>query len=60
MPSKQPLHHGNRIHIKCRRCGRRAYHLRNKTCAACGYGATSRIRKLSNNRKDLQRSRRLV
>ncbi|MEW6221839.1 MAG: 50S ribosomal protein L37e [Candidatus Hadarchaeota archaeon] len=30
-------------HIKCRRCGRRAYHVQKKVCAACGYGRTRRI-----------------
>ncbi len=59
MPTKHAIHHGKRVHIRCRRCGRRAYHIRNKACAACGYGATARIRKLSNNRKPLQRNRRI-
>ncbi|RLI03704.1 50S ribosomal protein L37e [Candidatus Bathyarchaeota archaeon] len=60
MPTKGPIHHGKTIHIKCRRCGRRSYHIRKKQCAACGYGATAKIRNPSNNRKPLQRSRRLV
>ncbi|MFC1803199.1 50S ribosomal protein L37e [Thermoproteota archaeon] len=59
MPTKGPIHHGKRIHIRCRRCGRRAYHIRNKTCAACGYGSSSKIKKPSVNRKPLQRSKRL-
>jgi len=29
---------------RCRRCGQRSYHVRNKKCASCGYGATSRLR----------------
>ena len=35
------------VHIRCRRCGRRAYHVSKKTCAACGYGKTSTIRRYS-------------
>jgi len=60
MPTKQALHHGNRVHIQCRRCGRRAYHVVKKVCAACGYGGTARLRRLSVSRKDLQRTRRIV
>ncbi|RLE41441.1 50S ribosomal protein L37e [Candidatus Woesearchaeota archaeon] len=26
-----------KTHIRCRRCGRRAYHVRKKKCASCGY-----------------------
>jgi large subunit ribosomal protein L37e len=60
MPSKQAIHHGKRIHIQCRRCGRRAYHVVKKVCAACGYGGTARLRRLAVSRKDLQRTRRIV
>jgi translation initiation factor IF-3 len=28
MPTKHALHTGKRIHIRCRRCGRRSYHVR--------------------------------
>ncbi|MDG6221308.1 MAG: 50S ribosomal protein L37e [Candidatus Thermoplasmatota archaeon] len=31
-------------HLRCRRCGRHAYHKRHKTCAACGFGASSKLR----------------
>ena len=30
---------------RCRRCGKRSYHVRNKKCASCGYGATARLRR---------------
>ncbi|HLC86395.1 MAG TPA: 50S ribosomal protein L37e [Candidatus Nanoarchaeia archaeon] len=30
---------------RCRRCGKRSYHVRNKTCASCGYGKTSKLRR---------------
>ncbi|MCH2380431.1 MAG: 50S ribosomal protein L37e [Nitrososphaerales archaeon] len=25
-------------HIRCRRCGKHAYHMTNKKCAFCGFG----------------------
>ncbi|MBT7938593.1 MAG: 50S ribosomal protein L37e, partial [Euryarchaeota archaeon] len=28
-------------HIRCRRCGRNAYHKQKSICASCGYGATA-------------------
>lgn len=33
------------IHTRCRRCGRRAYHIRKKKCAACGYGVEKTLKK---------------
>ncbi|HEY4673344.1 MAG: 50S ribosomal protein L37e [Thaumarchaeota archaeon] len=33
-----------KTHIRCRRCGRHAYHVRKKRCAYCGFGATTTIR----------------
>ncbi len=29
---------------RCRRCGKRAYHVRHKACSSCGYGKSSRMR----------------
>ncbi|HDI52876.1 MAG TPA: 50S ribosomal protein L37e [Candidatus Bathyarchaeota archaeon] len=60
MPTKHAIHHGKRVHIRCRRCGRRAYHIRKKRCAACGFGASKRLRRYSWSRKTLNRSRRIV
>ena len=40
-------HNKGSKHIRCRRCGRRAYHVRKKVCAACGFGASKRIRRYS-------------
>jgi large subunit ribosomal protein L37e len=60
MPTKHAIKTGKRIHVRCRRCGRRAYHVRLGTCAACGYGATPRLREYAWQRKDLQRTRRLI
>ncbi len=33
-----------KTHIRCRRCGQHAYHVRKKRCAACGYGASVKLR----------------
>ncbi|MHA1607711.1 MAG: 50S ribosomal protein L37e [Candidatus Freyarchaeota archaeon] len=47
-----------KTHIRCRRCGRHAYHVRKKRCAACGFGASKRIRRYSwQNKKALTRIR---
>ncbi|MCW3977836.1 MAG: 50S ribosomal protein L37e [Candidatus Bathyarchaeota archaeon] len=35
------------VHIRCRRCGRRAYHVHKKRCSACGYGESATIRQYS-------------
>ncbi|NMJ76529.1 50S ribosomal protein L37e [Nanohaloarchaea archaeon] len=29
-------------HVKCRRCGKKAYHARKSVCAACGFGKTAK------------------
>jgi len=33
-----------KTHIRCRRCGQHAYHVRKKVCSKCGYGKSARIR----------------
>ncbi|MEM3640981.1 MAG: 50S ribosomal protein L37e [Candidatus Bathyarchaeia archaeon] len=48
---------GKTLHIRCRRCGRRAYNVAKKRCAACGYGETTTIRKYSWQTKNLSRER---
>ncbi|MGQ9565941.1 MAG: 50S ribosomal protein L37e [Candidatus Bathyarchaeales archaeon] len=48
---------GKTVHIRCRRCGRRAYHVRHKRCAACGYGESKTIRRYSWQTKTLNRDR---
>ncbi|NIR86473.1 50S ribosomal protein L37e [Candidatus Bathyarchaeota archaeon] len=45
------------LHIRCRRCGRRAYHVKKKRCAACGYGASTKIKQHSWQTKNLTRER---
>ena len=42
-PSKGK-HSKGKVHIPCRRCGKHAYHVRDKKCASCGYGATAKLR----------------
>ncbi|MEM2082173.1 MAG: 50S ribosomal protein L37e [Candidatus Bathyarchaeia archaeon] len=46
-----------KTHIVCRRCGRHAYHVRKKRCAACGYGASSKIRRYSWQNKKVTKER---
>ena len=41
----QGKHSSKKTHIRCRRCGKRTYHVRKKTCSSCGYGKSARIRK---------------
>ena len=31
-------------HVKCRRCGEKAYHVKKKQCASCGFGKTAKRR----------------
>lgn len=31
-----------KTHGKCRRCGKKAYHLRKEVCASCGFGKTEK------------------
>lgn len=33
-----------KLHIMCRRCGKRSYHMKKGVCASCGYGASSKLR----------------
>jgi len=46
-----------KTHIICRRCGRHSYHIRKKRCAACGYGASTRIRQYSWQNKKVNKER---
>lgn len=38
---------GKRTHTICRRCGKHAFHIRKRVCAACGFGRTKKIRRYS-------------
>jgi len=33
-----------KLHIKCRRCGKVAFHKKHKICASCGFGESSRLK----------------
>ncbi|MEM3576986.1 MAG: 50S ribosomal protein L37e [Candidatus Bathyarchaeia archaeon] len=48
---------GKTLHIRCRRCGRRAYNVTKKRCAACGYGETKSIREYSWQTRNLHKER---
>ncbi len=37
----------SKVVIPCRRCGLRAYHVKKKKCASCGYGATAKLRRFA-------------
>ncbi|AEK20179.1 50S ribosomal protein L37e [Methanococcus maripaludis] len=43
----QGKHNKGSNHIVCRRCGRRAFHVRKKVCAACGFGRSSKIKRFA-------------
>jgi large subunit ribosomal protein L37e len=47
-----------KVHIICRRCGRRSYHIRDKRCSACGFGKSARIRKYAWQWKTVEGDRR--
>ncbi|MAF89048.1 MAG: 50S ribosomal protein L37e [archaeon] len=36
--------HNKRTHIRCRRCGKHAYHATHEVCASCGFGKSSKLR----------------
>ena len=35
---------GKKTHIACRRCGKHAFHVQKRKCAACGFGETKKMR----------------
>jgi len=41
---------GKKTHTICRRCGKRAFHVQKKVCAACGFGKTTKIKKYNWNK----------
>ena len=36
---------GKKSHIRCRRCGKRSYHIKKERCSSCGYGKSVKLRK---------------
>ncbi|MBS7609946.1 MAG: 50S ribosomal protein L37e [Candidatus Bathyarchaeia archaeon] len=49
-----------KLHIRCRRCGRRSYNVKKGRCSACGYGASSKIKTYSWKTRKVNRLNRLV
>ncbi|MCW3980324.1 MAG: 50S ribosomal protein L37e [Candidatus Bathyarchaeota archaeon] len=45
------------IHIKCRRCGRRAYNVKKRRCSACGYGTSPTLKTYAWRTKTIQGAR---
>ena len=41
-----------KLHIMCRRCGNRSYHMKKGVCSSCGYGKSSRLRKYRAGKKE--------
>ena len=59
MPSKFIRPGKGKTHIRCRRCGRRAYHVRKKFCAACGFGKSKKIKEYKWKNKKVNRAKRI-
>ncbi|MCH8519131.1 MAG: 50S ribosomal protein L37e [Nanoarchaeota archaeon] len=36
-----------KLHIMCRRCGSRSYHMKTGVCSACGYGKSTKLKRYS-------------
>jgi large subunit ribosomal protein L37e len=36
-----------KLHITCRRCGKKSFHMKRAVCSSCGYGKSSRMRSYS-------------
>ena len=32
------------VHVKCRRCGEKSYHLTKERCSSCGFGKSAKRR----------------
>ncbi|OGI15007.1 50S ribosomal protein L37e [Candidatus Micrarchaeota archaeon RBG_16_49_10] len=45
--------HNKRSHVLCRRCGKRAFHIRKRECSACGYGSSSKLQTYAWQRRTL-------
>ncbi|MCK4439616.1 50S ribosomal protein L37e [Candidatus Bathyarchaeota archaeon] len=48
---------GKTLHIRCRRCGKRAYNVSKKRCGACGYGKSTAIKQYAWKTRNLRRER---
>lgn len=47
------------LHKTCRRCGSPSFHVKQKKCARCGFGDTTKMNQASWKRKDLLTKKRL-
>ena len=43
---------GGKNFIRCRRCGKPAYHIRKKKCSSCGFGKSAKLRSYNWQKKD--------
>ena len=46
-----------RLHIRCRRCGKAAYHKIKSVCSSCGYGNSAKLRRYNWNKKSVTKVR---
>ncbi len=35
---------GKTLHMHCRRCGKKTYHMKKKICSSCGFGKSAKLR----------------
>jgi len=56
-PSKGLKRNKGRLHIRCRRCGKAAYHKIKKVCSSCGYGNSAKLRRYNWNKKQVSKIR---
>jgi large subunit ribosomal protein L37e len=47
-----------KVHIVCRRCGKRSYNVAKRYCSACGFGRSSKLRSYSWAAKKVNRRRK--
>ena len=55
--SKGVKRNKGRLHIRCRRCGKAAYHKIKSVCSSCGYGNSAKIRRHNWSKKDVTKVR---
>ena len=36
-----------KLHLSCRRCGEKSYHMKRGVCSSCGYGKSAKLKKYS-------------
>jgi len=58
--SKGQKRNKGRIHIRCRRCGKTAYHKIQSICSSCGYGKTKKLRRYNWDKKTVTKKRKIT